>query len=275
MRVLKKKGISLVVLTITLILMSILATTIVMSLDNSLYTSKEVGFATELKEITEGAQTYYLLNKELPIDKSTSFTKIDLLGIAEDSAELQNEISLNQDISAVYYKIDMNLIASSDSLYGNGSSTYDFYVISQDGNFVYYPLGVKVGDNVYYSLTSKLSQITDVSLSDSTAGDVTSIITTTKISVIKSTEMPTKSLTLTVNTTLDEGEKLYYVLGDTKTQITSLPYALELSEATLSSEQKDISKVVFQKENSSQKVIAKTYVDITNLEITDSAVQTQ
>lgn len=262
----KKEGVSLITLGVTLIVMSILAVAVVMSLNNSIDGSKETGFATELKEITEGAQAYYLLNKELPVDKTASYTQTDLLGISVDAFELQNEFNLNYDTSATYYKIDLSLIASTSGLYGNGASTYDFYVISEDGNFVYYPLGVKVGENIYFSLTSKLTQVTDISVSESVGESVTSVTSTAKISAAKSTKDWTNALSISVNTELGTGETLYYVIGDSETQITdALPYTLELSSATNLNGKNEIA---FEKKNSAGKVIAKTIVDLDNFDNT-------
>lgn len=266
----KKEGVSLVALGVTLIVMSILAAAIVMSLNNSIDTSKEVGFATELKEITEAAQEYYLFNNELPVDKTASYTQTDLLGISVDAFELQNEFNTNYDNSKTYYKIDLGLLASTDGLYGNGKSAYDFYVISEDCNYVYYPLGVSVGDNIYFSLTSKLTQITDISLADNKNEAVSSVTITEKIAVSKSTQDWTNSLNLTVNTSLATGETLYYTIGETKTQITdALPYVLELNTSTALNGKEQI---VFVKENSSGKVIAKAVASLDNLDITPPTV---
>lgn len=269
----RKEGISLIALVITMLVMAILASALLMKLDNSISSAQEVGFANELKEISEGAKVYYLLNKELPVIKNTSYSKTELLTMSGNATELQNEITLNQDMSTVYYKIDMNLIAKSDGLYGNETSTYDFYVISEDGNFVYYPLGIKIEDDIYFSLTSKLSQITDVTIGSGVSGDVASVTSSAKISVTKSTNEWTNSLSLTVSTTLNNGDTLYYIVNDTKTQITSdLPYTLIFSNSSTGLE--DATEVVFQKENSSNKVIAKSVVDISNLDITAPTVGT-
>lgn len=269
----RKEGISLIALVITILVMAILASVVLMKLDNSISSSKEVAFANELKEISEGAKVYYLLNKELPVVKNTSYSKTELLTMSSNATELQNEIDLNQDTSTVYYKIDMNLIAKSDGLYGNEASTYDFYVISEDGNFVYYPLGIKIEDDIYFSLTSKLSQITDITIGSGVSGDVVSVTSSAKISVTKSTNDWTNSLSLTVGTTLNNGDTLYYIVNDTKTQITgNLPYTLTFSNTSTGLE--DATKVVFQKENASNKVIAKNVVDISNLDITAPTVGT-
>lgn len=270
----RKKGISLIVLTITLIVMSILAFATIISLNNSTDAAKAAGFAAELKEIIEGVQAYYLQYKELPIVKDKSYTQTSLLTISNDSQELQNEFDINRDTSQTYYEIDLSKISQSGSLYGNNNILNDVYVVSEDCNFVYYPLGVKISDNIYFSLTSKLAQITDIEIPDSIPGDVVSAITASKISVSKSTEDWTNTLELAISTTLNVGEKLYYVVGSVKSQITeNLPYTLELSNntiasnSTLASEITESEYIVLQKENSEGKIIAKTTVGIKNLDI--------
>lgn len=270
----RKRGMSLIVLTITLIVMSVLAGAIVMSLNNSTDEAKLTGFATELKEILEASQTYYLQHDEFPVVAGMTYSKTDLLGISADAQELENEFNLNHDNSTAYYKLDLSKISNSGGLYGNDEKANDFYVISDDGNFVYYPLGVKVNDNIYYSLTEKLAQIVDLNVAGSTTGDVTNVTTSTKISVAKDTDEWTNSLSLSVNTTLNSGEKLYYIIGNVKTQITgSLPYTFSLSNSTitanstLETEFAKTQDIVFQKEDSSGKVIAKTALSIENLDI--------
>lgn len=270
----RKRGMSLIVLTITLIVMSVLAGAIIMSLNNSTDEAKLTGFATELKEILEASQTYYLQHDEFPVETGITYTKTDLLGISTNSQELENEFSLNHDSSTTYYKLDLSKISNSGSLYGNNKKTNDFYVMSEDGNFVYYPLGVKVNDEIYYSFTEKLAQIEDLNVTGSTTGDVTNVLSSTKISVVKNTDAWTNSLSLMVNTTLNSGEKLYYIIGSVKTQITeSLPYTLVLSNSTITANstlETEIAKtqdIVFQKEDSSGKIIAKTVLNIQNLDI--------
>ena len=277
----KKSGISLIVLIITMIVMSILAFTIIISLNDSTAGAKETGFAAELKEIMDAAQVYYLQHGELPVIAGTSYTQSNLLSISMDSQELQNEFDINNDESSHYYKIDLGKITKSGSLYGSDKKTNDFYVISEDGNFVYYPLGVNIKGNKYFSLTNKLLQISDVGGTENVVGDVTSVTASEKITVLKSSEEWSNNLNLKVNTPLASGEKLYYIIGSVKTQITAtLPYTLTLSNSTIASNTTlatEISKnepVVFQKENSAGKVIAKTVIDIDNLDIYSPTIGT-
>ncbi len=269
-----KKGISLVLLTVILIIMSILAFTIVITLSDSIDDSKEVAFAVELKEIHEAAQSYYLQNGKYPVDESVSYTKSDLLGISINSQALQEEFEINQDIATKYYRIELSKIAKTEGFYGNNDNEADFYVISEDGNFVYYPLGVEIDGVVYFSLTSKISQINDEDLSKNTNEDVQSVFITSRISVLKSTDKWTNSLELTVNTKLEDDETLYYIVGDVKTPIAeTLPYTLKLSYDTITtnsemfSELSEMNDVIFQKEDENGKVIAKTSVNVENLDI--------
>lgn len=276
----RKKGISLVLLVIVIIVMSILAFAIVISLDDSIDDSKKVAFAVELKEIYDASQEYYLKNREYPIDKTVSYTKLDLLELSSDSQELQNEFEMNQDEATAYYKIEMDKISETGSLYGNEEYESDFYVISEDGDFVYYPLGVEIDKIIYFSLTSKLAQINDEDTKQIANGDVVFVSNTEKITVSKNTNEWTNNLQLVIDTTLKTGEQLYYVIGEVKVEIVGeLPYTLELSaestidpNTSLVAELSNVQNVIFQKEDSEGKIIAKTTISIENLDITSPEV---
>lgn len=274
-----KKGMSLIVLIVTLIVMSILAGVAILSLNNSTDEAKKIGFAAELKEITEAAQAYYLQYGELPVFDDKSYTKEELLAISSNSMKLQIEFNTNKDKASNYYKIDLSKLTQNDSLYGNSKSQNDFYVIGEDGNFVYYPLGVKIDTEIYFSFTEKLVQISDLEVTSSTNRDITSTKLVDKIVISKSTEEWTNTLSLTVNTVLNSDENIYYIIGSTKTKISSgMPYTLTLSSSTVASDSTLASAlsqneyIVFQKEDSIKRIMAKNVINIKNLDLNSPVV---
>ena len=277
----KKKGISLIVLTVTLIVMSILAFVITISIKDSTKSAKITAFAEELREIRGESQAYYLKNGKYPVLSDKSYTQADLLSISRDSAELQNEITLNNDNSSTYYKVDLDEISKSGGIYGTGQNEYDFYVLSADGRYIYYPRGIKIGDTVYFSVTNKMSSINriDLNLPDDT--DVNSVKSAEGITVTRDKIYWTNELSLTVNTTVNSNEKLYYSIGSVKTQITSsFPYTVKLNasfaqnNSALSEALANGNGIIFTKEDTSGKIIAKTNIDISNLDITKPSVGT-
>lgn len=271
----KKRGISLIVLVITMIVMTILSFVIVMSVEDYTKSAKLATFEEELREIGDGVQAYYLKNGKYPIVEGVVYTKADLLNISQDSQELQNEININNDISNEYYKIDLEKVSENTSLYGKEKYENDFYVLSVSSNIVYYPLGIYIGDEVYFSLTSKMGNINREQVNNNNLGDVSSVNGVTKIAVTNDKTGWTNEFNLTVNTTLNGGEKLYYTIDSIKTEITDkLPCVVELnydillkkSTLLLDAMAKHYD-IIFTKEDSSGKIIAQTKVTTSNLDI--------
>ena len=266
----EKRGISLIVLVITMVVMSILAFTIVLNVDDSTQSAKITTFAEELRNIDDSVQTYYLKNNEYPVVKGVSYTKEGLLSISSSSAELKNEFDLNNDNSQTYYKIDLKKLTKSDSLYGNDKFDKDFYVISEDGNFIYYPFGIDVGDTWYFSLTSKLGKISGGNTTLKPSGSIEGTSKTSGITVEKSTEEWTNNLNITIDSDLNEGEKIYYKLSNDEKAIDAVPFTLTFSSQTLSSTQKkaleDTGEVNFIKK-SGDTIISSRTLKLNNLDV--------
>ena len=271
----KKRGISLIVLVITMIVITILSFVIVVSIEDYTKSALLATFAEELREIGDGVQAYYLKNGEYPIVEDVVYTKADLLNISQDSQELQNEMNINNDISNEYYKIDLEKVSENTSLYGKEKYENDFYVLSISNNIVYYPLGIYVGDEVYFSLTSKMGNINREQVNSNNLGDVSSVSGVTKITVTNDKTGLTNEFNLTVDTTLNSTEKLYYTIGSIKAQIiddlpcvVKLNYDIMLKKSTLLLDAMvKHYDIIFTKEDSSGKIIAQTKIATNNLDI--------
>lgn len=271
-----KKGINLVVLTITIIVMSILATMITINMQNSVDNANVVAFTEELRNILDATNVYYLENGTYPI--SASYTREEFLNLtAEDNIHgLQDEMTLNKEDSTSFFKVDLNLIKSSGGLFSDLGEQYNVYVINEDATNIYYPTGYTVGKETYYSLSSKIIDMEKVS-SSNVSEQIVLNNTTESIKVTKDTEEWTNNLKLTVTTTLSS-EQLYFTIGNIETEITApLPYTLELSTDTLTSEQingiENNTLIYFNKKENGN-VTAKTIVDISNLDITAPKLNT-
>jgi len=271
-----KKGINLVALTITIVVLSILATMITINTQNSVDNANLVAFAEELRSILDATNVYYLENGTYPI--SESYTREEFLNLAtgDNFQGLQEEMTLNKEDSTIFLKVNLNLIKSSGGLFYGLGEQYNVYVINEDATNIYYPTGYIVGEESYYSLSSKIIEMGKISSSNSN-GQMILNNTTESIKVTKDTEEWTNSLKLTVATTLSS-EQLLYTIGNVETEITAtLPYTLELSAKTLTSEQLagivNSTEIYFSKKGNGD-IIAKTIVDISNLDITAPRLNT-
>lgn len=272
-----KKGINLVALSIAIIVLSILATMITINMQNSVDNAKLVAFTEELRSILDATNVYYLENGTYPI--SESYTEEEFLSLAEgDNIQgLQEEMTLNKEDSTSFFKVNLSLIKASGGLFSDLGEQYNVYVINEDATNIYYPTGYIVGGESYYSLNSKITDIEKVSSSNS-SGQMILNNTTESIKITKDTEEWTNSLKLTITTTL-ASEQLFYTIGNVETEITaSLPYTLELSVNTLTSEQLTgmvNNKVMYFSKKANGNVTAKTIIDISNLDITAPSLNSE
>ena len=153
-----KKGISLVSLMITVVIIVLLATTVTISATSSIDNSRKINFSNEISLIQEKVNNYYLSNNNLPI-----LEKVNL-----DEAYLIDFVNDNDGVKELY-KIDFTKLSKLERIYGNEENKLDFYAIDISTNKVYYVAGVRIKNIRYYSLTDELKTIiryTDNSLNN-------------------------------------------------------------------------------------------------------------
>lgn len=147
-----KKGISLMTLVITIVVMTILATTVSVSGVAVYNNYKKVKFATELHFIEQAVDSYYRYNNNYPILDSIV---VDISKVSpKASAQFDGENIENGKITL--YEIDKSLIGTVETVFGNKKTTDDVYALSYDTGKVYYVKGIKVSLNTFYSLTQEL-----------------------------------------------------------------------------------------------------------------------
>lgn len=153
-----KKGISLVSLMITVVIIVLLATTVTISATSSINNSRRINFANEISFIQEKVDNYYLSNNSLPI--------LEKINLDEDYLK---DFAYNNDEVKELYRIDFSKLGKLEKVYGNEENSIDFYAIDISTNKVYYVAGVGIGNIRYYSLTDELKTIiryTDNSLNN-------------------------------------------------------------------------------------------------------------
>ena len=136
-----KKGITLVTLLITLIVMIVLSTTVVVSGVSAMNNAKKMKFAAELVFMQDTIQNYMRTH--------------------ENSLPVKDGVVAVQNLpEREYYEIDMSLLGLIDTAYGNklNADEKDIYVVSKTNNEVYYLKGLKIGNTIYYNLTDELKE---------------------------------------------------------------------------------------------------------------------
>lgn len=147
----KKKGVTLVVLAVTVIVMIILATTIVIIASNSVNRTKAMQFAKEMLQVQTQMQKYEQRNNG-NIDFSTATITMYSSNAADGEIITSNEITV--------YVVDLSLIDVEETIYGqrkNGNS--DRYLYSSATKKIYYQYGYKYNDVTYYTLKGDLAEL--------------------------------------------------------------------------------------------------------------------
>jgi len=156
-----KKGITLLALVATIVIMSILLTTVTISGIATVNNAKKMAFASELSLLQESVDAYNTKKEgEFPIGDSI---QLDTAGVTAGSVtQFAGEVFNGTKV--VLYELDYELLGITSLKYGlakNGPS--DIYVVSKDTKRVYYAKGVPVGNVTYYTLTDELKSLVNYS----------------------------------------------------------------------------------------------------------------
>ena len=168
-----KKGITLIMLTITMVILLILLSTVTITGFNTYNNNQKLSFATEINMIQMMVDTYKTKNDG--IYPTNAEFELNIAGVTE-SAKVQfaNETMTNNKINLK--KIDYDKLGVSSLKYGNGSGgEVDSYLVSEKTGIVYYAKGVKIGSNTYYTLTDELKTMVSVISPNSTVDNESGI----------------------------------------------------------------------------------------------------
>ncbi len=150
-----KKGISLMVLGITIVVMIILASTMVVSCQNMITDTLKQDFASEIYSLQKLVDTYYYLNQEYPILASI---QIDLSEIDPIWwSQFEGEDIISQKIEL--YQIDLEKCDVEQLKRGVGKTSKDYYAVSQKTGKIYYIQGFQSENAIYYTLTPELKSV--------------------------------------------------------------------------------------------------------------------
>lgn len=224
----RKSGISLIVLVITIVVIIILASVTIVSVNNSIDDANITGLATNLKEIEDATQSYYLSNNKLPTPDSntTSINKDAVVALsgASNTNALNYEIELNGDSTdSEFYEIDLNKINVTNTSTGlKSKGDNDVYYVAYPSLNVYYLRGVKAKGDIFFSLSSKISNYTKIGTTASASDtSTTSVISANGVDVTFDKSW-TNTMPLTINTNIASDETLFMSISSgTEKQINT------------------------------------------------------
>ncbi len=148
-----KKGITLIVLTVTIVISIILVSSIVISGNNIVNDTRKSEFAKEIYTLKTMLEEYkfrkgnYAIGEEININLNT----VD--------ARFSNQFSKEPDFSTntiTLNEIDFEELGVDNITRGTKNEYNDRYLISVYTGEVYYLLGEKIDDVIYYTLTDDL-----------------------------------------------------------------------------------------------------------------------
>ena len=209
-----KKGISLVVLIITIIVIIILASVTIVSTKNSIDNANITSLASDLKEVEDATEGYYLDNNKMPTpdDNTDSATKDQVITIAgtTNANDLSAEFTLNgDDTNAEFYPIDLNKIdVTSTSRGTKKKGDNDVFYIAYPSMDVYYLRGVSAKGQKFFSFSSKISKYTKIGTNSTIDTSTTEVLSSNGLDITKEKSW-TNTMPLTIKTNMASDETLY------------------------------------------------------------------
>ncbi len=135
-----QRGISLVVLMLTLIVMFILASVAISNIDIGSDIKHYNNMCADILLLENKVASYYRTNGQIPIT-------------GEAIADVQSELGAEADAkdNSNYYQIDISELYNVSLKYGGGNTTNkDIYIINEQSHEIYYLKGVELEENVYH-----------------------------------------------------------------------------------------------------------------------------
>lgn len=154
-----KKGISLIVLLITIAVILILLTAITFSADTLISNTKKRQFAKEIYEVQKVVDKYKYENDDYPYIIENDEKKVFNINVENIDEQFVDEEIINNTITL--YPIELSKAGVQNLSRGtkNDNNENDVYTFSDKTGKVYYVKGFKVGRDTYYTLTNELRKL--------------------------------------------------------------------------------------------------------------------
>lgn len=146
-----QRGVTLMILVATVIIMAIIAGTISYSSISSFKMKAYYNMCSDIELLDEKIAIYYLQNKSLPIVESDSKNISELINDYSDT-----NVNYNPNNSGTLYKIDLSKL-------DNLSLNYTDYYIDETSHTIYFLNGMDVEEELYYTVPLKYEKV-DLSL---------------------------------------------------------------------------------------------------------------
>ncbi|MEG2310417.1 MAG: hypothetical protein RSB76_00325 [Clostridia bacterium] len=158
-----QKGVSLLVLCITIVIMLILSTTIILSYSSIHASTLKKEFAKEIYSIQKVIEQYKFMNNIFPVTNDIDIDLSTLDAVAK--TQFSNEDKYDTG-TITLKKIDLVEAGVENVKRGTmvNSDLNDIYVFSPKTHKVYYLKGENISKQIYYTLTDELKKQIDLSI---------------------------------------------------------------------------------------------------------------
>lgn len=201
----KKQGITLTMLAITIVIMLIIAGTITVSTYSSVNYSRLSTWANEIRYIQDVVNEQ--LNSSTVFYDNLQIIEIDVSNLNKQQMEAQFSGETITENNIIELKVlDLGALKIANTIYGNLSNSTDVYAFSETTGKVYYVHGIEIDNTTYYTLTEALNKrfdITNTTQNLSTVVFVPSQLGYTNEPVSVKVKIPTKFSNIVISTSND------------------------------------------------------------------------
>ena len=177
------KGITMISLVITIIVLLILSSIIIYNSKYQLKMKYLNNLYADIESINSKVADYYLKNDSLPIFENAYLnSKEDLEQMLSTISNNQEDLGINVNDEGKYYVINLSKLDNLTLNYGidykNWTDTstnedfQDLYIINEVTHQIYYPHGIKMGDEYFFSRYADENEVTSIVFED-IAEDIT------------------------------------------------------------------------------------------------------
>ena len=156
-----QKGITLIALALTVVIMAILAFTIAVDFTPYGTEKTRTDFESDLMAIEEEVSQYYAKNNELPVLNRYSNTSM-IAGVRNlNDNDTYYVIDLNKITANLHYGSDFDKVLRKDAatVITDADDILDIFIINENSHTVYYPKGVEYFDRIHYRLAEPYTDV--------------------------------------------------------------------------------------------------------------------
>lgn len=141
-----KRGITISILTVTIVIMMTLVTTATVVGTRAIQTAAYEEFLSKIERVANDVNKYVIDNDTLP-------TTLEIIAKEGLPDSLKAEINKNNDVTNNLFVIDMTKLRTESVNIGNGSvEDMDVFIVAENTNNVYYLKGVDYRGTTYYGI---------------------------------------------------------------------------------------------------------------------------